>query len=958
MPSVNAHAQSWRNDNGKKCRFCDRKFTKEEHLRRHERTHTGEKPFKCPKCYKRYGRSDVLVRHLQTHAGESRRDNRLPTPDHSSMDSTVTNEPTPRRGSQSLQCVDVQSDMRFLLPPNREHPFIQPSAINDAPLQPPQTSNSFTNATHQHQVIPSSVHEPGSQLRRTSAGLRTPPPVDPAMFDNFSYNHPSGQIREMSSASLPAGIIAPGDVSRNGDELQAPEPRSNGVEQFGGVTSPFLFHQASHNSDQAPPFTVDRQDGRTLHETDHALFADLNSFASDPFPMEAEFDTYAYFGPTILDGAVFDTPRFPIQVSAEANERRGTFLPVEQTHLIRRLWRGRRSGPSVQLIWSLWLKVARHGADNILSKPHTLLPTSHRSGSTASNNNTSKWGMDDACRNELIHFCKSLDETARQERTSEMQSRSLAVDVQSESGSEKSVPGFSANGFPTTEVFDASLDFFFQYSPVQFVHKATFDAKSTPLSILLPMCLIGLASIYPERSKTFVLRYQKKLIRYCRNDMTSKSLEYGESWELLITISSAFLVNYLALGYSQQIEDSQIYSLAVQLLHTVKSHGLFSAFLGDDVATQLQSLPSSDESSWKLWARIESVKRLLCYLVLLDAACSRVMGSSGVLDCSQVELFLPCEESLFDASTLTSFTKLTQRGAKLIPEKLRLKDFHLRAPLGLNTLSMQTVLSWLCLQAAAARHALPGGGRSIFESTSCTPAEAFESDPQTKDMILAVIAIPSRYPEIFRHKEPINLLAWNNLGLIFTVDLDLLEIGCGREGSESARKAMVAVGKWSRSASARRAILHAAQIFSILSSTRIRESNFARADRLLFVSALVLSMYLFVMERKEDDEETATFELVQDIDWPAVGAHGLQNLSDPGQLHEEQSGSSWDAVIHFIKHGGPVSFSREEQVGGAISARKILLDYVYLLDSVGKWRESRFSQGLRILSDLMIESRC
>lgn len=32
------NAPSWRNDNARKCRYCDRKFTKEEHLRRHERT--------------------------------------------------------------------------------------------------------------------------------------------------------------------------------------------------------------------------------------------------------------------------------------------------------------------------------------------------------------------------------------------------------------------------------------------------------------------------------------------------------------------------------------------------------------------------------------------------------------------------------------------------------------------------------------------------------------------------------------------------------------------------------------------------------------------------------------------------------------------------------------------------------------------------------------------------------
>lgn len=476
------------------------------------------------------------------------------------MESTGSNGSAAGRGSQPIQCVDIQPDIRLLLPPSREHPFIQPSIANDPASQSPQTGNSFTNPTNEHPAILNSTHEPGPPLRRTSANLQTPPAVESAIFDTFPYNHANGQI---NSNPGQAAVIVPGNNSRNDAGLEVEGTRSNGIDQFGRVTSPFLFHQATHGSEQAPSFTVGRQDGRILHETDHALFADLHSFASDPFPMDAEFDAYAYFGPTILD---FGTPRPPVQTSAVDDEKRLTFLPVEQTHQIRRLWRGRRSGPSVRLIWSLWFKVARHGADNILSKPPTLAPIVHRSDSTAGNNTASKWGMDDACRNELIHFCKSLDDTTREGFPSEITSHSLGVDIQSDSGSEKSVPGFSANGFPTTEVFDASLDFFFQYSPLRFVHRATFNAKTTPLSVLLPMCLIGLASIYPERSKTFVLRYQKvscrlhnlfssnkrvqKLIRYCRNDMTSKSLEYGESWDLLTTISSAFLVNYLALGHS------------------------------------------------------------------------------------------------------------------------------------------------------------------------------------------------------------------------------------------------------------------------------------------------------------------------------------------------------------------------------------------------------------------------
>ncbi|KZF21755.1 hypothetical protein L228DRAFT_239701 [Xylona heveae TC161] len=177
---------------------CNLSFTRSEHLARHIRKHTGERPFQCH-CARRFSRLDNLRQHAQTvHVNEDIpgdslaatgtrfqrqiRTDRVRPPGSRSRATTLGSHPGPSRGhSRTLSASSVASTVSTT------------SQRDDGRRQPPPLMM---------------ANDPTARARLTLDTFRIPPEISGQQFTGYSANSP-GSFSTPTSAHFSTGPGSP-----------------------------------------------------------------------------------------------------------------------------------------------------------------------------------------------------------------------------------------------------------------------------------------------------------------------------------------------------------------------------------------------------------------------------------------------------------------------------------------------------------------------------------------------------------------------------------------------------------------------------------------------------------------------------------------------------------------------------------------------------------------------------
>ncbi|RSL55956.1 hypothetical protein CEP53_006940 [Fusarium sp. AF-6] len=909
----------------KNCRYCHKTFSKSEHLQRHERSHTGERPYQCNKCQRRYARSDVLLRHAKFFHGPDNVPNGTRAASRATAAQVNQHSLRADQGQGPVSTASTETDDDDALPPTRE---VMPAHVEEAPVAADLDALATASMLHAHpqglsesrnMTLQPTLHEP-----RHDDHERPPLPEPTTQQDSVASN---------PAAARPHNVD--GGTSFQGQDQAVPLP-SDGFSEL--LHPSFLMGEISstRGTDLTSPtrLTQPLVDPVHSHPTDLQLYEgafDLfNNCSNNNNNYHLHYFDYMDFA---LDSYLPSTAS-RLQTSSSGC---ASGIPAERFAHVMRLWPQTGSSLADDQAAKLWAEVVAHKGDNILMDT-SIAETSP--APSVGRENESTWGLDEDKRQDMM--------------------REVALDFPPSQGS------VSRPGFPGTRLLNLGLDVVYRQSQSLLIciHRPTFSAKSVPNLVVWSFCLLGLMLLESKQVRTLALHFLPAATQKCCDNLAKPCFGPGGSAKLIAYLTSAtvLLKAWKICPPRCSQHETLIRMLYTQAISVAQTSGLFAARpaspsmidLLKQVSPQVghQSRITSDDALWKAWGRMESVKQLIASLALIDAWLAHRLSEPPLIRDPIVRFEHPCSAKLFQCSSARAWKRLIDGGASIdsgyiVIHMHELEIFLAESP-NFSSEGIIGLLSIIWIRILEARrHALGD-----------TPCRVLASEETGRVMSRTLGEVYVAHERFLRFKNPNCITMWHFLNLHLFANLDVFELAAGKKGPDSAHEALQAIALWSQTWYSRRACLHAAGIFAAMARRGLNDGTALHSEASIFAAALVLGLYVFMMPTNRDDssvprQDAEPYEFLSEVDWAALGGDwGASPLFTPSSVVSDGQESP---ASRFIWAGGVVSFSGVILEGGYNAAKRILLEFASLLEDVGKWKAKGFCHVLKILSDSLLD---
>ncbi|KAL2698842.1 hypothetical protein AAEP93_010230 [Penicillium crustosum] len=634
----------------------------------------------------------------------------------------------------------------------------------------------------------------------------------------------------------------------------------------------------------------------------------------------------------LMGGNLTITPDQQNQHSVDSSDN----IPNERFARVQQCW---LAPPNTgRLINSLWRDIAMSPVDNIFSVQPSHL---HSESSVVQG---SRCGFDEDCRRRLQAAFGPMTVSGH------MQSpinRNIAP----------ATPASTLNHseFPPAEILDMALDLFFRiFNPLlPFVHQPTFSARKARPSLLYVMTLVGMTLLGTKGTTAFVSRNFSGALDNVTAEFSRSSMGLESASGTMTLFATALLLLNLAGLTGEKVHLEQCQPLYINVMSVAQRHGLFSATEGQILDMTLFETVPDFELRWKAWSKIESTKRIIIGLLLLDSWYSSFLSTGPITVPDSVQLILPCSESLFSAQSSTQWTHLIRSGKRILSSTILAPSENINVPAleaPADDFCIQAILAIVQLRQSESYHRL----LSNRASYPFAPCHTYAMDGRARCLPSLQSQLITNYGETLDRLNPNALITWHSMCMTLTADIQIFDLAAGRAGPAPARKALDDIREWSQTPAARRACLHAAHIYKIMTNRKASEHPTFQSMFSLFSAGLVLGLYTFmVSDSTGSPSSLGSVELMDDVDWREVGTEGFTSFMEP--RGSQTLVSTDDPAVYFIRNGATIYLRGVPLHGGYQSARRIMLDYASLLKDSGKWNVKKFSYILYIMSDVLMD---